>query len=196
MLSANIIAMTMSRRGTPLTAEDIGLPAEETTSCVGDNRPRRRTLHLIDADNLIGDPCTTDRTRIRAALEGYRRASGYDRGDHVVVATGCNGLHVLEIRLAWPEAQHRCRRGRDGADLELLDAAELAASSGRYDRVVIGSGDRVFMVAVQNLFAASIDVEIVTSHRRLAPALAALAHGRIRYMASQHEPALTVRPAA
>ena len=109
-------------------------------------RPHR-TLHLVDADNLLGDPNTCDEEFIAATFDAYRKAAGHRPGDHIVVATGTNSRHVYAVENAWPNASHRRRSGTDGADLELLDAAEWAARSGRFDRAVIGSGDRIFMVA-------------------------------------------------
>ena len=159
--------------------------AENATFGVDIRSPHGRSLHLVDADNLIGDPRTTDRQKIEAAFEAYRDAADYRVGDHVVIATGCNGLHVLEVERSWPGAQHRRRRGTDGADLELLEAADFAAASGRYDRVVIGSGDRIFMAALENLRANSIDVDVVARDGHLARALKLQAGGRVRYINSR-----------
>ena len=143
-------------------------------------------LHLVDIDNLLGDPRTTDRSEIEAVLELYRQVSGYRLGDHVVIATGCNGLHVLEVELAWPGILHRRKRGPDGADQVLLAEAESAVVNGAYDRVVIASGDRELMVAFECLLDAGFEVEVIAHHRRLARGFAALAHGRIRYFPTPH----------
>ncbi len=145
------------------------------------------TLHLVDVDNLLGDPATTDRSTIKLVFEHYREVAGYRPGDHVVIATGCNGMHVLEVELAWPGASHRRKRGRDGADQVLRDEAVWAAAEGGYERVVIASGDREFMVAYQHLLAAGFNVEVVANHRRLATSLAALAHGRVRYFGTPRD---------
>lgn len=179
----------------------------ETTLVGAEKRPRSRsprpnrcganvTLHLIDIDNLLGDPRMTDRATIERTYEHYRWVADYRPGDHVVVATGCNGMHVLEVELAWPGVSHRRKRGQDGADHVLCAEAEWAAANGAYDRVVIASGDREFMVAFQNLLSAGVNVQVVASHRRLAVGLAALAHGRLRYFGTPTESAQTVRAAA
>jgi hypothetical protein len=147
-----------------------------------------RTLHLVDADNLLGDPTTVDRPFIIATFDEYRRVAGYTDGDHVVVATGVNGWHVLEVEAAWPSACHRRRSGRDGADLALLDDADWAASCGRFDRVVIGSGDRIFIVAFEQLVAAGVGVEVVACPRALSLALAVQANGLVRYLHAAASP--------
>ncbi len=135
----------------------------------------QRTIHLVDVDNLLGNPGTTDRQRIRTCLARYRARAGYTPGDHVIVATGCNGRHVLETELAWPAAVHRRRAGKDGADLALLDDLDWVIASGRYTRVVIGSGDHAFAPSVDRLLAANIRVDIVSDTRRLCRQLATAA---------------------
>lgn len=134
-----------------------------------------RTLHLVDVDNLLGDPSTTDRAWIRSRLAEYQRRSQYRTGDHVVIATGRNGLHVLECELAWPGALYRRRAGVDGADLELVEQARWAATSGRYARVVIGSGDGHFAVVVDELAAARVHVEVIARSTSVARSLSSSA---------------------
>jgi hypothetical protein len=141
-----------------------------------------RTLHLVDADNLLGDRTTVDQRLIAATFEEYRWLARYSIEDLVVVATGLNGWHVLEVERAWPNACHRRRAGRDGADLALLEAAAWAACSDRFDRVVIGSGDGIFIDAFDMLVAAGVTVEIVTRRRCLATTLAARANGNVRFL--------------
>jgi hypothetical protein len=144
--------------------------------------PTPRTLHLIDVDNLLGDPTTTNADDIDLVFRSYRHAARFTDGDHAVVATGHHADHVLAIELAWPQVQHRRARGPDGADLALLEAADWAATSGRFERVVIGSGDRIFLVALDRLRAADIQVEFVARARSLATALAVRARGSIHYL--------------
>ena len=147
-----------------------------------------RTFHLVDADNLLGDPTTTDRAFIEATFAAYRLAAGYRSGDLVVVATGCNGLHVFEVEAAWPGALHRRRSGSDGADLELLEEAKWAAESGRFGRVVIGSGDRIFIVAFDALRASDLTVDVVARPRSLARCLAIRARNHVTPLAAIDPP--------
>jgi hypothetical protein len=141
--------------------------------------PSARTLHLIDADNILRCPATTDAVHIRATFEAYRIAASFKSGDHAVVATGCNGHHVLEVELAWPGAQYRRRRGPNGADLELLDALEWAVPSRRYTRVVLGSGDGIFADSIERCLAAGIAVDVVAHRDALSASLARSARGRV-----------------
>lgn len=141
-----------------------------------------RTLHLVDADNLLGDPNCTDAAHIRSVFDAYRTAASYAAGDQVVVATGCNSRHVLSVELAWPGACHRRRPGPDGADMALLEESEWAASVGRFRRVVIGSGDRIFLAALDLLRAADIAVDVVSRRRSLSSALALRAIGSVQFL--------------
>jgi hypothetical protein len=151
-----------------------------------------RTLHLVDADNLLGDPNTVDRGLIRSVFAQYRRAAGYRAGDQVVVATGRNGLHVFEVEAAWPGVLHRRRSGEGGADLELLDEAYWASRSGRFGRVVIGLGDRIFMTAVDVLRLSNVAVDVVARRESLATCLALQTRGPVFVLDGSGE----IRPSA
>lgn len=141
-----------------------------------------RTLHLVDADNLLGDPQCTDAAHIGAVFQAYRTASAFTPGDQVVVATGCNSHHALSVELAWPSVCHRRRSGPDGADMALLEESQWAASVGRFRRVVIGSGDRIFLAALDQLRSADITVDVVSRRRSLSTALALRARGSLHYL--------------
>jgi hypothetical protein len=138
-------------------------------------RGRTRALHLIDIDNLLGDPVTTDADHIARTLAAYRVLAGAAPGDHVAVATAPNPGHALAIGTAWPGVTHLWRGGRDGADLALLEVASWAVELDGFDRVVIGSGDRIFLTALEWFEARGIPVEVVARRRSLARALRARA---------------------
>jgi hypothetical protein len=142
----------------------------------------RRTLHLIDADNLLGDPCTCDSPQIDAMYAAYRHAAGFAADDHVVIAAGTNGEHVFAVEHGWECARHLRRRGPNGADLALLEEASWAARSDRFDRVVIGSGDGIFVGAHDELRAAGLHVDVVAQRRSLSAALAARAGERVTFL--------------
>jgi hypothetical protein len=144
--------------------------------------PRPRTLHLVDVDNLLGDPTTTDPASIDLVFRDFREVAGFVDGDHVVVATGRNAEHVLAVELAWPTARHCRQGGPDGADLALLDEAEWAARSLRYGRVVLGSGDRIFLAALDRLRAVDVHVDVVSRARGLARALSVRAAGHVHLL--------------
>lgn len=130
-----------------------------------------RALHLVDADNLLGNPLTVDPRFIRETFAAYRRAAKFAPGDHAVVATCADARHAFEVAAAWPGVVHRWRSGRDGADIILIEEAEVAAKSRRYGRVVLGSGDHIFLLAVEVLRSSNVTVQIVSRRDALSRAL-------------------------
>jgi len=140
-----------------------------------------RALHLVDIDNLLGDPATDDELEIGWTICAYKHAASFVVGDHAVVATSPFGRHAFAIGNAWPGAQHLWRKGRDGADLALLDEAAWAVETRHFSRVVIGSGDRIFLTALEWFEGAGVPVEVVSRRRSLADALRTRARS-VRFM--------------
>ena len=99
----------------------------QSTSCRGGAALQRRALHLVDVDNLLGDPRQATPASVAATLAAYRQAVRVAPADLVVVATN-PGL-ALVVGLAWPGPLLRTARGPDGADLALLaDLGDLMAA--------------------------------------------------------------------
>jgi hypothetical protein len=121
-----------------------------------------RALHLVDIDNLLGDPATYDELEIGWTICAYKHAASFVDGDHVVVATSPFARHALAIGTAWPGARHVWRKGKDGADLALLESAAWAVKTGNFGRVVIGSGDHIFVDALEWFAAANVPVQVVS----------------------------------
>jgi len=130
-----------------------------------------RALHLVDIDNLLGNPATDDEDEIGWTIRTYKSVAAVRPGDHVVVATSPFGRHALAIGTAWPGVGHVWRKGADGTDMALLEEAEWAVETRAFNRVVIGSGDRIFLVALELFEGAGVPVEVVTRRRSAARAL-------------------------
>lgn len=137
----------------------------------GGVRLRPRALHLVDIDNLLGDPVTADARLIARTVASYRSLADVSPGDHVVVASSPSPRHALAVRVAWPGVSHHWRGGVDGADLVLLDVARWAIEVDRFARLVIGSGDRIFLCALEWCEACGMAVEVVSRRASLALAL-------------------------
>lgn len=71
--------------------------------------------------------------------------------------------------------------------MALLDGAEWAANTARFSRVVIGSGGRIFLVAMDRLRAVDITVDFVSLRRALAAAIATRALGNIQFLPEVEE---------
>ena len=141
-----------------------------TTGCEEEG-DMARALHLVDIDNLLGNPATDDEDEIGWTIRTYQRVASVRPGDHVVVATSPFGRHALAIGTAWPGVGHVWRKGTDGADMALLEEAEWAVETGAFTRVVIGSGDRIFLVALELFEGIGVPVEVVSRRRSAARAL-------------------------
>ena len=102
----------------------------------------RRSLHLVDLENLVGDP----RAEASAALEvfgEYLDAAHWEAGDHLIVA--CNPWLMTKIAFDLPTAcSKHAAHGRDGADVMLLSLAPPELVVKRYGRLVVGGGDGIF----------------------------------------------------
>ena len=101
-----------------------------------------RTLHLVDIENLVGDPKAPTAV-VLDVLDRYLEVAGYRDGDHVVIAANPGLMARVAFDLPVPCNVHAAR-GENGADLVLLAQAEPSRVAARYDRLVIGSGDGAF----------------------------------------------------
>ena len=134
--------------------------------------PSGRTLHLIDLENLAGGSAASS-ADIEIALDGYERLAPFGADDQRVVA--CGKRLVFPAKDRWPGALVRRARGIDGADRLLLDAADPADVAGRFDRVVVGSGDHIFTDLVLELDRQAVGVCVVSRPEALSSRLRAAA---------------------
>lgn len=102
--------------------------------------PTGRSLHLIDIENLLGDPRSSE-PQVEAAVNAYRRKF-VRPGDQAVIAA--NPRMALAVKGAWPGALVRVGHGKDGADHALLREAHPDDVARRFDRLVVASGDHIF----------------------------------------------------
>lgn len=145
----------------------------------------RRFFHLVDIDNLLGDPRSTDEARIRDCFEHYRELTRYREGRHfAAVGTGCNGCHVVAVQAQWPGVRYVRRPGTDGADIALHEVALDEAATGRYTDFVIASGDGRFGETYRALRSKGFPVTVVSRPEALSHELRRLAHGEVLYMPS------------
>lgn len=130
----------------------------------------RRTIHLLDIENLHGGTDLTgdDARRIWQVYSGY--ALNIARGDQVVVAS--SSYVAKTVWFALPQNIRRLvRDGRDGADLALMDDLDLPHASSRFSRLVIASGDGGFTSTALAARAAGLSVHQVIGRGQPARAL-------------------------
>jgi hypothetical protein len=148
----------------------------------GDNDPQRagarrrfpaRRLHLVDIENLAGNP-RPSLAQVRQALGLYTGCLALGAMDQVEVAS--SHLTLVNAALGWPDAHYRIRSGPDGADLALLDVLRHENVAARFTDVAIGSGDHLFAGEAARLAAQGVRVTVVSRRRSLSPRLALAAH--------------------
>jgi hypothetical protein len=144
-------------------------------SCQRSGR-RGRALHLLDIENLVGDPCADDLS-VSAAVDAYRLLADVGPEDLAVVAT--NGRLALASGLAWPGALLRVGRGPNGADLALLAEATPTDVALRFSRVVVGSGDGIFAETARELRRLGCEVVVVARPGSIARRLRRFADVRL-----------------
>ena len=94
-----------------------------------------RSLHLVDIENLVGDP-RAEAALVLAVLDEYLRAARWTAGDHVIVAANPRLMEKVIFDLRVPANVH-CAPGRDGADGKLLEAVAPHTICTRYDRLAV-----------------------------------------------------------
>ena len=140
-----------------------------------------RTLHLLDIENLMCGPMAGS-DAIAMTVDAYRTAVPFGPSDYVIAAA--NPHIVADVVSAIPTALLRIGYGKDGADIALLaEVADVNWIARRYDRVVIGSGDGIFLGVARRLRNLGVAVGVVGVQGRVALGLRETAHF-IRYIDS------------
>lgn len=135
--------------------------------------PEGRALHVIDIENLLGNP--RNLLLIPRVVHAYRGRVGFCTDDHAVIA--CNAALVVPVHEVWPGAHMLVGRGPDGADRALLGVCNPADIARRYARVVLGSGDHIFAPFAASLRAHGVPVDVISRPEALS--------GRLRFHASR-----------
>lgn len=115
---------------------------------------------VVDIENVVGGPCTTE-AMTRWARTLLHDALSLRSGDQVVV--GMDGATMQAV--AWEWERVRLVPGRhvkDGADLALLEVLDEDLAR-RFDEVVLVSGDGIFAEAVSSLTRQGVKV-VVAAH--------------------------------
>lgn len=131
--------------------------------------PAGRTIHLIDLENLMA---RTDVTQADAAMarDTYMRTVLVRPGDLVVIAT--SHYVARNAWFGWKDARRLVGSGPDGADLALLQVIATENLEGRFDNIVVASGDGIFAGACAQLQAAGCHVTVVSRPEALSRRLA------------------------
>lgn len=139
---------------------------------------RRRTLHVIDIENLIGASGAAPAT-LRSTAERLHEAIPRSPGDHEIVGSGPRLL--LAAAAAWPSARHLLGPGPSGPDRALVNVLRDEQVGQRFDHVVIASGDGEFAPVAAMLASQGVRVTVVARRGSLSRRLQ-IAAGEVRYL--------------
>jgi hypothetical protein len=124
-----------------------------------------RTSYFLDIDNLCGSG-RPDEADVAAVFAQLDQVCPPDPDDLVYCAgTRASALHAKSLRSGYCT---RVGHGVDGADLQLLDLADLDVLQRQFDRVVIGSGDHIFATRARELVARGLRVDVVARQGSVA----------------------------
>ena len=129
-----------------------------------------RTLHVIDLENLASG-ADKSAGEFLDVMDRYRSVVRIATDDLVEVALDASAWSRVAFSLprSW---RIRFGYGRDGADSALLNAIDLRVAVGRFDHVVIGSGDGAFAGLAEGLTGAGRRVDVVSRPGSLSRRLA------------------------
>jgi len=161
------------------TASTVRTTFEAVTSPV-----RPRAIHLIDLENLVGDPFAGPET-IAGIWRIYAAGIGLHPGDHVVVATGPGMAATAWYVLPAAGIQRRTKRGPDGADRALIEAVDLHHDARRFGMLIIASGDHIFEPLARQARSEGMSVWNIAGKGGLAKTLKAACPLRSRLRLSE-----------
>jgi len=131
--------------------------------------PLGRTLVVVDIENIMGGPLRGADV-MADAYEQLLRSVLVRENDHLIVAA--NHRLAVDVKIAWPACRVIAGGGPNGADEALLaELSDVAWISERFDRVIIGSGDGIFVGAVHALRSAGLPVGVISRGGCLSGAL-------------------------
>lgn len=144
-----------------------------------------RHLALIDGENLAGCRAPTIQ-EARRSVRAFWSIEGHGPAMQVVVASSHHNAGVISF--AWPGARYRWRSGQNGADLALIDVILNEGVADRFGTVTVGSGDGIFLPAVEALTNRGVRVRIVGRPGGIATTLRLAAHEVIELAVAEHAP--------
>ena len=106
-------------------------------------RGKNRTLHLVDIENLVGEPVAWTDKNVEAVFFEYLQEANWQPGDSLVVASNPGLMGRLAFKLSAIPHRSLCATGPDAADNLLINAVPTEIAD-RYGRLVVGSGDHAF----------------------------------------------------
>lgn len=121
--------------------------------------PSASSRDLVDLENLLGD--RRKDPVAEAGLCAYLDAAVWSPGDHVYVASDHEIIKQIGFDRRVPCNVHAVR-GDDAADTVLLSMAPAELVARRYSRLVVGSGDAIFLPRALEARSRGVGVLVVS----------------------------------
>ncbi|MDA8397290.1 MAG: hypothetical protein M0Z29_05505 [Actinomycetota bacterium] len=158
---------TLTRPGSTINRLEVGRRSPLMRAPATGSRPRLvRTCHVVDIENLVGQPESGERysrsaflTRARELSSAYR-SKWVDGSDLVYV--GCDASLMLEMLMDWGRYSVRFGRGADGADRALIKVVDIDAVARSCDVLQIASGDHAFADLASEARSRGLFVRVVS----------------------------------
>jgi len=133
------------------------------------NTTHPQTLFLIDPENLAGG-AFPDRGVVETAMAEFDVLAGHREGDLAYLAANRWLIRRICFDPPFPWVT-RSVQGRDAADRALLSLAPVEwVCGGRFDRLVIGSGDHAFVPLATAAQRAGVAVTVIGRQGSIAKA--------------------------
>jgi len=133
-----------------------------------------RCIHLVDIENLVGEPCLTKQA-VASARARYLSEVPVGPMDQVVVATSSSQNLFASVQ-GWPGARYLEKDGKDGADIRLAEVMCGENLESRFDSAVIASGDGGLAPCVARLASRGMRTIAVSNSRSLSRQMRLAAH--------------------
>lgn len=127
-----------------------------------------RSCHLIDIENVLEGDVTAARVDWYWRIHGWLAA--VEPSDQVVLGSGVRA--AADAWFAFPPWVRRAvSRGRHGGERALLRSLEPAHVAGRFERLVIASGDRALAPLAATARRLGLVVDVIANPGSLSPSL-------------------------
>lgn len=127
-----------------------------------------RKIVLIDMENMLFGS-HAEGNRVDRSVEILELAEA--RRPHDMLIVGCNPHLAFLASEHFPGAKIVTGKGKDGADQALIDAIDASHAAGRYDELVIVSGDHAFCEVAHEARKVGLTVRVVAPHAGMSTAL-------------------------
>ena len=130
-----------------------------------------RAIHLVDVENIFALTHGVPVERNAGAI--YNTVAPVGPDDLFMVSADISRL--FDTKAAFPGAWVRPGSGEDGADRALIEGLDIEHIAGRFDSVVIGSGDHLFVDVAYRARERGLNVVVVSRPTSLSRSLASYA---------------------